>query len=67
MSTQQIDFAEQQILGFYAAKSGETWGQLISGMGLKSEEFYKLLEDDRLDYLSESDKDEILDACTPEK
>jgi len=59
----QLEKAEQQLLGYYSAKSGETLTQLVAGMGLTYKEYCRLNEDGMIDYLPQEFKDEVVDAC----
>jgi CTP:phosphocholine cytidylyltransferase-like protein len=55
----QLDKAEQQLLGFKTAQNGETLSDLVCAMGLTKDEFEDLKENYELNYLDEEDFAEI--------
>ena len=57
--TNDIDKAEQQLLGFTHAKQGYSLIDLISSMGLTKDEWKTLKADYELTYFSDNDKEEI--------
>jgi hypothetical protein len=57
--TNDIDKAEQQLLGFTHAKQGYSLIDLISSMGLKKDEWETLNANYELTYLSDDDIEEI--------
>jgi hypothetical protein len=62
--TNEIDKAEQQLLGFTHAKQGYDLISLISSMGLKKDEWENLKANYNLSYLSDDDKNEIEEYFT---
>lgn len=54
-----LDMAEQQILGFYHAKTGFNFRDLIISMGLEKIEWEKLKADGMIEYLDSNYIDEI--------
>ena len=55
----QLKLAEQQLYGFHCAKSGDSLLSLIQAMGLTQKEFKKIQDQNMLNFLSETDLEEI--------
>ncbi len=60
MKQSQLDMAEQQLFGWNAAEQGERLESLVDGMGLTLEEWDKLEENNSVNFLSYSQRNEII-------
>ena len=55
----QLDMAEQQILGFHHAKQGHSIEELVESMGLEKHEWEKLKRSGIISYLCSNSLEEI--------
>ena len=58
---QQLNYAEQQITGFYECFNGGSLGDLCCSMGLTSNEFKKMNKKGMLEFLPDDLYNEIVD------
>lgn len=62
MIKKNLDFAEQQLVGFIAAKRGDSLTRLVEAMALSFDEWGELEENGSLGFLTQEENDEVKHA-----